>query len=202
MARTHLIKKNRDEYYTTVESVDFLLQFLPSPADIKGRIWDPSPGPSGAENNISKLLIKAGYDVVCTNGDFLTYDKVPVGCTMIVSNPPYSLKSNFIAKCMFDLGIPWLFLLPLNTLASEIRCGWFRNNGVQIWVIPEKLTFQSTYHGKNKPCSFVTCWFGWRITSAGTTLTFLKAREKKNGSATITNFSTTKTQEEEEQRQT
>lgn len=185
MARTHLIKKNRDEYYTSGEAVYFLLQFLPKPDTFDGCIWDPSPGPSGAENNIARLLRKAGYTVVCTDGDFLLHTSAPVECAMIVSNPPYSLKSDFIAKCMFELGIPWVFLLPLNTLASEIRCGWFRNHGVQMWVIPEKLTFKSSYHSKNKPCSFCNCWFGWRITSEKTTLTFLKPRKQWVDSASF-----------------
>lgn len=174
MARTHLIRKNRDEYYTSTKAVDFLFQFLPSPGVINGCIWDPSPGPSGGKNNIAMLLTKAGYNVVCTYGDFLTRTEVPVGCKLILSNPPYSLKSQFIEKCMFEFGIPWLFLLPLNTLASEIRCGWFRNHSVQLWVIPEKLSFKSPYHAKTRECSFSTCWFGWRITSDRSTLTFLK----------------------------
>jgi hypothetical protein len=166
------INPKNDEYYTTVKACEYLFQFLPSPEKC-GLIWDPSPGPTNNQNEICQSLIKKGYSVICTSDDFLSYKEKPNSqIKMIISNPPFSLKNKFIWQSM-ELGLPYLFLLPLHSLNSEIRAGWWRTYSLQLWIIPEQLRFTDT-KGQKKRCSFNISWFGWRITNQNSTLEFLE----------------------------
>jgi len=169
------LHKNRDEWYTQKKAVDYLMQFLPSPKKC-GVIWDPSPGPFGTRNSITWLLADKGYDVIVTKEDFMKVDAPPhSNVRLIITNPPFSLKNKFIWKSM-ELGLPYLFLLPLHSLDSEIRCGWWRSYGLQLFIIPEHLSFTDD-NGKSSKCSFNISWFGWRVTSHNSSLEFLKLIE-------------------------
>ena len=134
-----------DEIWTPAHALTPLLPYL----DKRKMIWECAPG-SGL---MVKALIVAGYKVVWSrNPDFLT--EQPRG-TVIVTNPPYSKKAQFLRRAN-ELGMPFAFLLPITTLGSR-RCQRELENA-QIIFLARRIDFT----GKGRPW-FPVAWFTRRF---------------------------------------
>lgn len=104
-----------DEIYTPDYAVKPLLKYLPK----KLTIWEPT---DFGESNITKVLKKSGFKVISTHKtsfDFLT-DEPDFDYDMIITNPPYSIKDEFLARC-YNLKKPFCLLLPLTALEGVRR---------------------------------------------------------------------------------
>jgi hypothetical protein len=84
-------------------------------------IWEPCD--ADGQSNITKVYKKMGHKVI-TSGlpkvDFLRQRKPLKGAECIITNPPYSLKDDFLEQC-FSLGLPFCLLLPLTALEGIRR---------------------------------------------------------------------------------
>ena len=90
----YIQNEKNDELYTPEYAIKPLIKYLPK--NIK--IWECTDFGS---SNITKVLKENGYQVITThkdNFDFLT-DKPNFDFDMIITNPPYSLKDEFLKKC-------------------------------------------------------------------------------------------------------
>lgn len=108
------VTKN-DEIYTPDYAIYPLLKHLPKNIII----WEST---DYGESNITKVLKENGYTVISThkkNFDFLT-DKPDFEFDMIITNPPYSLKDQFIEKC-YSYNKPFALLLPITALEGVKR---------------------------------------------------------------------------------
>ena len=79
----------------------------------------------------------------------------------IVTNPPYSLKEEFLKRC-YELGKPFALLMPLTALESEKRQKLYRKYGIQL-IIPNKRFNFETPSGKGGGSWFATAWFTWGL---------------------------------------
>ena len=130
-----------------------VLQYLPAP------VWEPCPG----RHALTHLLERHGKPVIETEGDFLV-EPWPNGiCQVVVTNPPFSKKSQFIARCM-ELGKPWALLLPVTTLG--VRACQKHLHDAEIIFLPKRIDFT----GKKAPW-FAVAWFTWGL-NIGKQLTF------------------------------
>ena len=106
-----------DELYTPQDAMPALVNNLPSWVE---KVWCPCDTGS---SEIFKTLDVAGKEVVATHilggYDFLKYTP-EFKYDMIITNPPYSNKDDFIARCV-ELGKPWALLLPLDSLCGKRR---------------------------------------------------------------------------------
>ena len=119
--KAKLNASKNDECYTPAEAVVPLIKHLPDWVNI---VWCPCDKP---DSEIVKALKAAGKNVLCTHidsgEDFLKMDyDCPYAqrADMIITNPPYSNKDDFIAHCV-HLAMPWALLLPLDSLCGERR---------------------------------------------------------------------------------
>lgn len=76
---------------------------------------------------------------------------------MIITNPPYSLKDEFIKKC-YEYGKPFCLLLPLTSLEGIKRGEMFRKNGIELVVLDKRIDF----NGKGKNW-YNTSWFCYKV---------------------------------------
>ena len=134
-----------DECYTPREAIKPLLPYLK-----KGvRYYDCTSGVSG---NIVETLRGSGLLCGYSHGrDFLTdtygsYDAV-------ITNPPYSSKDKFIAKC-YSIGKPFALLLPVSSIQGVVRNKLFRENGLELLILDRCVDFT----GKGSP-HFGVAWF-------------------------------------------
>lgn len=142
-----------DEIYTPEIALIPLLKYLPK--NIK--IWECT---DFGESNITKVLKEHGYDVISThksNFDFLS-DKPSFDFDVIITNPPYSLKDEFIKKC-YEYNKPFALLLPITALEGIRRGAMYKQYGLQLIVLDKRINFM-----KNKKSNwFNTSWFCWKL---------------------------------------
>ena len=143
-----------DEYKTPPEAVYPLLKYIPK----DWVCWEPTDdGTSG----ITKVLKENGYKVISTHVrtgfNFLT--KSPdFHFDVIITNPPYSLKTEFLKRA-YMLGKPFAFLLPITALEGKERFKLYRRYGIQLLVLDKRVEF---IEDKNRVW-FAVAWFCWKV---------------------------------------
>jgi len=129
----------KDFYPTPAWVTELLLDRFPPPA---GRIVEPCAG-AGA---IVGELVRRGHGVWANEigdgyrdslvsligehnvsiGDWYDVDRVPDGCTSLITNPPFSLLPDFAVHCL-SMGLEYVALImPIGVLFSEERAGFNR----------------------------------------------------------------------------
>jgi len=150
MINTMMVDKF-DNLYTPLNAVLPLLKYIPS--DVQ-TIWECC---DSGNSLITKTLEERGWDVlssdIVTGKDFLLdFNQLVTSADMIITNPPYSLKTSFLKKC-YEYGKPFALLLPLTALEG-IERGRIYNSGISVIVLDKRIDFT----GK-KSCWFNTSWF-------------------------------------------
>lgn len=146
----------RRHSFTDAEALRYELYVTPTPvierfADNEIRsivplssvIWEPCCG-TGA---IADVLVRQGYTVIATDlhtqavpRDFLTWS--PNAFDVIVTNPPYARKADFIRRAC-ELGKPWIMLLPYESLGSTDRASiWSARHDIMTWIESGQVAFQ------------------------------------------------------------
>jgi len=146
-----------DECYTTREAVEFILKYVPK--DIVA-VWEPT---DHGESQISQVMRENGKYVIVSHIkdgiDYLSTPEPPVDYWgLCVTNPPYSQKTKFLKRA-YEIGKPFMFLLPLTTLEGKVRNEIFRDKKLTV-IIPNK-RFEFDYEGKSGKSGnwFATAWF-------------------------------------------
>ncbi len=144
-----------DELYTPPEAIYPLIKYLPPKPYT---VWECT---DYGDSNISKILTDYGYRVISTHKnkgfDFLT-DKPQFDFDIIITNPPYSLKNQFLKRA-YQIGKPFCFLLPITTLEGKFRGNLFRQYGVEVLVLDKRINFMQN----KKNVWFNTSWFCWKV---------------------------------------
>lgn len=122
-------------------------------------IWEPFCG----TDNIVNFLEEKGYGVVGTdieNGqDFFKFEP-DFWFDAIVSNPPFSLKTEVLSKC-YAYGKPFLLLLPENTIGSKGRYDLFQQHGYSLFMLRGRTNYAGE-HAKSTS-SFHSHWVGYNL---------------------------------------
>ncbi len=142
-----------DEFYTPEYAIRPIIKYLKNGSTI----WCPFD----TENSLFvKLLKEDGFNVVCThieNGqDFF---KINVECDYIISNPPYSIKTEVLER-LFNIGTPFAMLVGVVGLfESQRRFNLFKNNNFEIMYMNKRISYFKSYEEKkpslNPPFSSV-----------------------------------------------
>ncbi len=140
-----------DECYTPEYAINPLLPYLEKDMVI----WDCAFG----TGRLAEHFNKHGFKVVGDYRDFITGLEVG-GIDIIITNPPYSLKDQFLKRA-FEIGKPFAFLLPLTTLEGIKRSEMFRDKNIQMLIPNRRINFEIP-SGK-KSAWFATAWFCWKM---------------------------------------
>lgn len=144
----YMKKEKNDELYTPEKAIYPILKYLD-----KSKIYWECTDFGG--NNITKVLRENGFKIINTSKaeiDFLKDE--PLDCDVIITNPPYSLKNEFIKKC-YEYNKPFLLLLPLTALEGKERNELYKKYGIEIIVLNKRINF---IKNKNNVW-FNTSWF-------------------------------------------
>jgi len=115
-------------------------------------IWDCAYG----EGLLVKTLREKGFNATGDRDEFFnptkqyTYD-------CIVTNPPFSKKDQFLAKC-YEIGKPFALLLPITALEGTFRQSLYKKYGLQILFLKKRIDFT----GKKAPW-FAVAWFTYKF---------------------------------------
>ena len=129
-----------DEFFTPLYAVEPLLKYV-NPA---WKVWCPF---DTEESLIVKALKAHGNSVTATHlstgRDFFT--TTPETCDCIISNPPYSKKSEVFAK-LFSLSTPFAMLVGVVGLfESKRRFELFKANQFEIMWMSKRVSYFKSY---------------------------------------------------------
>ena len=142
-----------DNLYTPYGSILPLIRYIKP----NQRIWECC---DCGKSKISEVLRDSGHTVYSSdivNGFNFLKDKPSFDFDMIITNPPYSIKDDFIEMC-YEYNKPWALLLPLTALEGVRRGDLFRKFGISVIVFDRRADF--TGKGRNW---FNSSWFCWNI---------------------------------------
>lgn len=142
-----------NDFQTPPEAILPLLPYLKP----KSTIWECAAGEGSLVDAFAARRFKVVGSDIRDGLDFLTW--APPGRTYdyIVTNPPYSLKQQFLTRC-YGLGKPFALLLPLTTFETAKRQALFRRHGVQVIFFDKRINFK-TPSGVGSGSWFATAWF-------------------------------------------
>lgn len=145
-----------NEMYTPDYAIEPLIPFLKK----EMVIWDCAFG----EGHLARAFKEKGFKCIGKKEiDYLKegqYVKEYLDMDIIVTNPPYSLKDEFLKKA-FDLGDPFCFLLPLTALEGILRGSLYHANGIQLIIPNRRIDFITPNGGKSS--WFQVAWFCYRM---------------------------------------
>lgn len=141
-----------DELFTPKNAIKPLIKYLPENAVV----WECAEK-ANDNGNITIELKNNGIEVISTsihNGvDFLDCE-IPDNITHIITNPPFSLKNEFLKRC-YEIGKPFALLLPVQALDTKKRFELYKKYGLELLVFDKRIS----YIGSNGSPPFSSCWF-------------------------------------------
>ena len=156
-ATSHAQPGNLDCCQTPGYALTPLLPYLPA----TWRIWECASG----EGHLANAL--RSYDYAVTESDVLGgldfFSYVPAAWDCIVTNPPYSIKYRWLARC-YALGKPFALLMPVETLGSGKAQAMFREYGVEVLLLNRRVNFKMPNAGwTGQGAQFPVAWFTWQM---------------------------------------
>jgi hypothetical protein len=150
--------ENNDEWYTPKYAVKPILPYLKP----KSRILCPF---DTEESFFVQVFRTAGHKVTAThisNGqDFFEMEILKSKYDYIISNPPYGLKNEVLAR-LFELGIPFAMLVSdIGLFESVARFNMFReNNNFETLHLSKRVGFLRDYNQTEhaKPAPFASIY--------------------------------------------
>jgi hypothetical protein len=175
------IKKSKtfDQCQTPFYALDPLIPYLP-----QGIIWEPAAG----DGHIVTKLELTGLDVIA--GDILTgqnfFEYIPPQYDLQVTNPPYSIKYQWLERC-YELEKPFALLLPLETMGAVKGQRLFERYGIEVILLDKRINFKMPYkkYGGGG-AKFPVAWFTWGL-NIGQQITFGKIQRYEDGQLSLFN---------------
>lgn len=149
-----------DACQTPAYAIDPLLPYL---TKFKS-IWEPAAG----EGNIVDALLDCTphrFNVIAS--DILTgknfFDYEPERWDCMVTNPPFSIKFLWLARC-YILKKPFALLMPVETLGAKTAQELFDRYGIEIILLDKRVNFKMPKKGWDSGgAQFPTAWFTWQL---------------------------------------
>ncbi len=131
-----------DEFYTPLYAVEPIFKYIKP----NSRIWCPF---DTEDSYYVKYAQTQGHRVVSTHisegKDFFQMNPKPGSFDYIISNPPYSLKTEVFER-LFQLDIPFAMLVGVVGLfESKKRFEMFRDNKFEIMYFDKRVSFLRAY---------------------------------------------------------
>lgn len=126
------------------------------------------------------LLVEALYDSgfqsltasdILTGENFFEYEPPQWDC--LVTNPPYSIKYQWIERC-YALGKPFALLMPVETLGAKQGQDLFSKFGLEVIFVQPRINFKMPNKGfEGSSAQFPTAWFTYGL-NIGQGMTFAR----------------------------
>jgi len=160
-----------DDFQTPPEALKPLLPYLKK----DWLIWECASGKGNLVDALNKKgFLTEGTDIL-TGYDFLNWKPKEFDC--IITNPPFSLKQEFLARC-YQLKKPFALLLPLTTFETRKRQELFEKYGIEVILFDKRINFETPNKVEKSSSWFATAWFtNWF--NIGRQLTFVKLSDQK-----------------------
>ena len=153
MQRYFDFSKN-DDWETPAEYLKIITPFL----NKENIIYDPFY----FNGKIKEKWENLGYECIHKNENFYDVDVPANKNIIIVSNPPYHNKNKMLKK-LFDWDLPFILLMPIQTIAIVKTQRLLKNKNIQI-IIPNIYKGFISKDGKQTKCPpFYICYICYNM---------------------------------------
>ncbi len=142
-----------DDFQTPKEALLPLIPFLKK----EWTIWECAEGKGNLVKGFKEFGFKVVGSDILSGTDFLKFDLTKLEPDCIITNPPFSLKQEFLERC-YELKKPFALLLPLTTFETAKRQKLFKQYGLQVIFFNKRINF-ITPSGKGSGSWFASAWF-------------------------------------------
>jgi hypothetical protein len=144
-----------DIYFTPIYAIKPLFQFISK----DWIVWEPAVGNGAIANYLARQGLQVFGTDINKGYDFLTYAPTHINC--IITNPPFSLKTEFLERA-FTLDLPFALLVPCDTLVSKRRFKSFKDKKIQLIIPNKRIVFDRIDGGKSCP-NVSTMWLTYKF---------------------------------------
>lgn len=160
--------KGYDACQTPPEALNPLIPYL----NEDWIIWEPANG----EGLLSGELWRMGFPEIVST-DIITgqnfFDTNPPRWDCLVTNPPYSIKYDWLERC-YKLSKPFALLMPVEMLGAKTAQAMFIKYGLEIILLDRRINFKMPNRGwEGSGAQFPVAWFTWGL-QIGQQITFKK----------------------------
>jgi len=146
-----------DSCQTPPHAIESLRDLIP----LNWRIWECAMG----KGNLARAFQDVGYNVI--GSDILTginfFEQVTEGYfDVIVTNPPYSVKYQWLQRC-YEIGKPFALLMPVEMLGAQKAQKLFVKYGIELTFLPRRVNFEMPYKGFEGTAQFPVAWYTWKL---------------------------------------
>ena len=132
-------------------------------------IWECASG----QGTLARDFNRRAYSVIDTdisrgedffNDDLASkLDRLNWNGLVIVTNPPYSIKYEWLKRC-YELDHPFALLMPVEMLGTAKGQKLFNKYGIEIIFMSPRVDFYMPHKGyKGGGAQFPTAWFTWKL---------------------------------------
>ena len=144
----------QDEYYTPENAVLPIIKYIPQ----NSTIWCPF---DTKESNFYKILIRNNFNVIATHidsgNDFFQNDYSKT-CDYIISNPPYSLKTEIFSR-LFELNKPFAMLINMQGIFdNKVRFNMFKQHEIETMWLSPRVNYIKPNIGNNSGVPFQSAY--------------------------------------------
>jgi len=80
----------------------------------------------------------------------------------IVTNPPYSIKYEWLEHC-YSLDLPFALLMPVEMIGAKKAQVLFDKYGIEIIFMSPRVDFYMPYKKWEGSAQFATAWYTWKL---------------------------------------
>lgn len=158
--------KQDDDFQTPPSAIEPLIYYLRRYFVEQSivTVWEPA---CGHGNLVEAFKAKDGQ-VIGTDihdpekHDFLKWAPKYSTYDIIITNPPYSQKNEFLKRA-YEIGKPFAFLLPLTTFETELRQNLMEKYYTQIIFFNGRVQFETPGDMNERGVWFATAWFTYGL---------------------------------------
>jgi hypothetical protein len=129
-------------------------------------IWECA---AGKRTLVRHMIHGFGWSVLSTDindpigfGDFFGI-KPETKNYIIITNPPYSLKYEWLERC-YELGSPFALLMPVEMLGTAKGQKLFSRYGIEVIFMSPRVDFYMPHKGyEGAGAQFPVAWFTWKL---------------------------------------
>ena len=147
-----LMNGHTDEVQTPAYAIEYLLPYIKK----DWIIWECAWG----KGSLAKHFEDKGFKVIGSNVKDFMKEKVAEHFDCLITNPPYSMKEEFLDNC-YKYDKPFALLMPLTALEGIKRGKLYRDNGIQLIIPNRRINF--IMPNKQGSSWFATAWFCYKL---------------------------------------
>lgn len=156
----------------------YALKILEPWINPKWNVWEPASGERYLANALARKVktvvvsdLSMGVQYNFFNYRPAVFDQIDA----IITNPPYTIKFRWLARC-YELGKPFALLLPSDTMFAARAMRLLNKFGFELVVPDKRIKFKMPNRGwaDSRP-QFSTSWYTWGF-NIGKPITFVELR--------------------------